>query len=167
MNRNSTSLSCVAVLLLLGPTVVRADENAAQQIKFETHVAPILQLRCLKCHGEGKLEGGLDLRRKFTIVKGGDSGSAMVAGQPDESLLVQKIDKGEMPPAEEGRLDDKQRALIRRWVAAGAPLVAAQEPPLDETETPSRVSDEDRRFWSFQPPRRAPLPAVQIGRAHV
>src|SRR5947207_6424852 len=67
-------------------------------VLFETHVLPILETRCFKCHGEGKTKGGLDLRRKFTILKGGDSGPALVPGKPKESLLVERIDKGEMPP---------------------------------------------------------------------
>ena len=84
--------------------------------KFEADIAPILEARCLKCHGDGKLEAGLDLRRRFLIVKGGDSGAGFVEGKPDESLLIQKIDADEMPPKDEGRLDDKQKALLRRWV---------------------------------------------------
>src|SRR3954468_23020747 len=87
-----------------------------ERITFEKQIAPILQARCTKCHGDGKLEGGLDLRRKFLIFKGGDSGAAVVDGKPEESLLVEKISKGEMPPKEEGKLDAKQQDLIRRWV---------------------------------------------------
>ena len=59
-----------------------------------------------------------------------------------------------MPPKEEGPLDTKQRELIRRWIAAGAPLAGPTEQPLDEAEPPSRVSDEDRQFWAFQLPVR-------------
>src|SRR5262249_40676268 len=57
------------------------------------------------------------------------------------------------------------RELIRRWVAAGAPLAQPKEPPLRETEATARVSEEDRRFWAFQPPRRPPVPRVSaVGR---
>ena len=134
-----------------------APAAADKSVTFEQHVAPILQARCVKCHGEGKLESGLDLRRKFLIVKGGDSGPAIVPGKPEESGLFTRLEKGEMPPKEEGRLDDKQRDLIRRWIAAGAPLAGEKERPLEEAEAPRRVSPEDREFWSFKPPVR-PLP---------
>ena len=140
---------------------VATSRAADERITFEQQIAPILQARCVKCHGEGKLEGGLDLRRKYLLTKGGDSGSALVDGKPDESLLIEKITKGEMPPKEEGKLDDKQIDLIRRWVAAGAPIAGDQEAPLEAADPPSRISEEDRKFWSFVPPVRPPLPAVR------
>ena len=128
--------------------------------KFETDIAPILEARCVKCHGEGKLEAGLDLRRKFLIAKGGDSGTALIPGKPEESLLLQKIAADEMPPKEEGRLDEKQKALLKRWVASGAMTVAEKEAPLDEGDQPSRLSDEDRHFWAFQPLRQPAVPDI-------
>ena len=114
----------------------------------------------MKCHGDGKLEAGLDLRRRFLIVKGGDSGAGLVEGNPDESLLLQKIDADEMPPKDEGRLDDKQKALLRRWIASGAKTVAEKEAPIDEAEQASRLSDEDRAFWAFQPPKKPAVPRL-------
>jgi hypothetical protein len=140
-----------------GPLLRAADAP----VLFETHVLPILETRCFKCHGEGKTKGGLDLRRKFTILKGGDSGPALVPGKPKESLLVERIEKGEMPPAKDEALSARQRELIRLWVSAGAPLARAKEPPLQEAEVTTRLSDEDRRFWAFQPPKRPPIPPVK------
>ena len=64
----------------------------------------------MKCHGAGKLEGGLDLRGDPTMLKGGDSGPAVVLGKPEESLLVQRIESGEMPPGKKGQLDKEERA---------------------------------------------------------
>ncbi|MCE9526734.1 MAG: PSD1 and planctomycete cytochrome C domain-containing protein, partial [Planctomycetales bacterium] len=115
----------------------------------------------VKCHGEGKLEGGLDLRRRFLLLKGGDSGAALVEGKPEQSLLIEKISKGEMPPKEEGKLDDKQLDLIRRWVASGAPIAGDKELPLETAEPPSRITAEDRKFWSFVPPVRPSLPVLK------
>ncbi|TXT21930.1 MAG: hypothetical protein FD138_3917, partial [Planctomycetota bacterium] len=147
----------VAVIGLSGfGAAVNADDLPVP--KFESDIAPILEARCLKCHGDGKLEAGLDLRRRFLILKGGDSGASFVEGKPEESLLLQKIAADEMPPKDEGRLDDKQKALLRRWIASGAKTVAEKEPPLDEAEQASRVSDEDRAFWAFQPPKRPAVP---------
>src|SRR4051794_19174892 len=65
-----------------------------------------------------------------------------------------------MPPAKEEALSPRQRELIKQWVQAGAPLASAKEPPLVESEVPSRVSAEDRRFWAFQPPRRHAVPEI-------
>jgi hypothetical protein len=150
--------ACALLGLLLPASPLRAG---GKRVLFETDVLPILQARCLKCHGDGKIKGGLDLRRKATLLEGGDSGPALVPGKPGDSLLIQKVEKGEMPPPKEGALDNRQREILRRWVADGAPLARAQEPPLQETETPARVSDEDRRFWAFQPARRPPVPRVK------
>lgn len=163
-NRHLKATASVLVPLFAAITAA-AQETAPtvpdRSITFEQHVAPILEARCVKCHGEGKLESGLDLRRKFLIVKGGDSGPAIVPGKPEESGLFTRLEKGEMPPKEEGRLDDKQRELIRRWIAAGAPLAGEKERPLDEAEAPRRISPEDREFWSFKPPVRKSPPVVK------
>lgn len=148
-------LGCVGVTQSLAV----ADEGPAP--KFESDIAPILEARCLKCHGDGKLEAGLDLRRRFLILKGGDSGAGFVEGKPEESLLLQKIDADEMPPKEEGRLDDKQKTLLRRWISGGAKTVAEKEAPIDDAEQASRVSDEDRAFWSFQPPKKPRIPEIE------
>ncbi|MEX1231073.1 MAG: DUF1553 domain-containing protein [Planctomycetaceae bacterium] len=140
-----------------------ADPPAETQneILFESDIAPLLEARCVKCHGGEKLEGGLDLRRRFTILKGGDSGTAIVPEKPDESLLLEKIESGEMPPPDEEPLDEQQTHLLRQWVLTGARLKNETEPPLEESAAVSRVTEEDRRFWSFQPPVKSPVPAVQ------
>jgi len=148
----------VVFSLFAGDRAVADDE-----LDFETHVAPILQLRCGKCHGDEKLEAGFDVRRKFTIVAGGDSGSALVDGKPDESLLWQRIGKKEMPPPDEGQLDEAQKSVLRRWIEAGAKTRQSPERPLEEKDIPSRITAEDRNFWSFQSPQRRPLPAVRDG----
>ncbi len=156
------------ILILIGSIAavayakVRAIAADAPIPKFEVDIAPIFETRCVKCHGDGKLEAGLDVRRRFALVKGGDSGTALVPGKPDESLLIQKLIAEEMPPKEEGRLDARQLELIRRWVASGAPIAGDKEAPLDEAELASRVSDEDRAFWAFQPPKRPAVPLAKI-----
>jgi hypothetical protein len=146
--------------IFCGAVSAQAEDKS---VTFERDIAPLIEARCLKCHGGEKLEGGLDLRRRSLIEKGGDSGAAIVSAKPDESLLIQKVEKGEMPPKEEGALDQKQKDLFRRWIAAGAPLAGEKEQPLDDAEPPSRVTAEDRSFWSFKPPVRPPLPVVQHG----
>ena len=153
-------LSLLVVLLSVVGVSRRAAAEETPVPKFETDIAPILATRCLKCHGDGKLEAGLDLRRRFLIIKGGDSGAGFVAEKPDESLLIQKIMADEMPPKDEGRLDEKQKALLKRWVATGAKTVAEKETPIDEAEQASRLSDEDRAYWAFQPPKRPPVPRL-------
>ncbi|MBI2825263.1 MAG: PSD1 domain-containing protein [Planctomycetia bacterium] len=128
-------------------------------ITFEKQVAPILTARCGKCHAGDKIEAGLDVRRRAALVAGGDSGTALVPGKPDESLLIKRVDAGEMPPDGETGLDEKEKQVLRQWIAAGAPAEKAEEPPLDAPA--ARVSEEDRNFWAFRPPVRPEMPTVR------
>ena len=155
------TLSTVVSLICRSEVSHRGHAADDAPPKFETDILPILEARCVKCHGDGKLEAGLDLRRRFLILKGGDSGAGFVTGKPEESLLIQKIDADEMPPKDEGRLDDKQKTLLKRWIASGAMTAAEKEKPLDEGDQPSRLSDEDRKFWAFQSPQRPAVPEVR------
>ncbi|MSR58211.1 MAG: DUF1553 domain-containing protein [Planctomycetaceae bacterium] len=138
-----------------------ARVQATTMLNFEDDIVPILQVRCLKCHGDEVRKGGLDLRRKFTIAQGGDGGPALVPGKPDESLILDMIEKNEMPPKDEEPLDAKQIDLLKRWVAGGAPTKTAAELPLEVAETEPGISAEDRDFWSFRPPMRPPVPDVR------
>ena len=145
-----------------GAATLVAAQVDGQPLAFESQVRPVLQAHCVKCHGEKSVKGGLDLRRGETLLQGGDSGPAVVPGNKDESLLIQKIESGEMPPPKEGRLEKKQQELIRRWVTEGARLtdVTSPGPRRSGEETAHRVSDDDRRFWAFQPPARPEAPRV-------
>ena len=129
-------------------------------------VLPILQLRCTVCHGTRKQEGGLDLRSRAAMLKGGKSGPAIVPGKPAESLLLKRIHDGEMPPHRElvnysvKPMETGEIALLSKWIEQGAKadqlptnVVRGNKDPL--------VSDEDRQFWSFQPPRRPVVPMVK------
>ncbi|MDA0834127.1 MAG: PSD1 and planctomycete cytochrome C domain-containing protein [Planctomycetota bacterium] len=145
------------------PSAVAFDDPAAdvlREIFFETDIVPLLEAHCLKCHGGEKLEGGLDLRRRFTIVKGGDSGTALSIGKPGESLLLEKIESGEMPPPDEEPLDKEKKQLLREWILGGAKLKNETELPLEESDAAKRVTAEDRAFWSFQSPVKLPIPTV-------
>ena len=126
-------------------------------------VYPILQLRCVVCHGGRKQEGKLDLRSRASILKGGQSGPAAVLGQPDQSLLLKKIHDGSMPPRRDlvaasiKVIEPAEIDRVSRWIADRMPL--APDPPTSG-QTPA-VTDEERAFWSFQKPRRMPVPTVK------
>ena len=83
------------LIVLLGLAALTAP---ADTISFERHIRPIFQTHCFHCHGEdGAKKGGLDVRLKRLLVQGGKSGAAIVAKEPAQSLLLQKIRSGEMP----------------------------------------------------------------------
>jgi mono/diheme cytochrome c family protein len=126
---------------------------------FNAQVRPILKAYCLECHGEAAApKGGLDLRLRRLILRGGESGPAVVAGRPDESLLVRRLQKGEMPPRKK-KVPAAEIDVIRRWVAAGAPV----EAPEPETLAAGfQITDDDRQFWAFQPVRRPAVPDLAM-----
>src|SRR5689334_7172290 len=92
-----------------------SSSHADQPLTFEQHVRPILKAHCFQCHGEeDEREGSLDLRLVRLISKGGDSGPAIISGKSAESLIVQRLSAGEMPPEGKGKpLAAKQIETIR------------------------------------------------------
>ena len=118
-------------------------------------IRPIMMLRCTVCHGSRRQEGGLDLRTRESMLKGGKSGPAMVLGNPTESLLLKRILAAEMPPRDKllpsgvkimpsGELDK-----LTRWITLGAPEVEITADGAT-AEPDTIVTDEDRKFWAFQ-----------------
>jgi len=125
---------------------------------FEKDIRPILKAHCFECHGEGeKLKGGLDLRLRRLMLKGGDEGPVIVPGKPDRSPLFQLVDSGEMPKREK-KLTREQVALIKQWIATGA-KTARPEPA--EIGKGAGITVEERAFWSFQPIRQPTIPKTK------
>jgi hypothetical protein len=152
--RLSHAVAVVAVSLGLTASV-RADDQSPTT--FERHVRPILKAYCLDCHGGGaELKGKLDLRLARTARQGGKQGPALIPGKPEESLLLDRVRDGEMPPGEK-KVPPAQVAVIERWISQGARTLR------DEPESLSPgidITPEDRAFWAFQPIRRTEPPSV-------
>ncbi|MGH7134852.1 MAG: c-type cytochrome domain-containing protein, partial [Pirellulales bacterium] len=146
---------------LVFPAVLLAGRLAeGAETTYEQHVRPILKTHCFQCHGEeGKREGGLDVRLKRLIEQGGESGAAIVPLKPDESLLVEKIRSGEMPPIDK-KLSAEQIATVVRWVASGAKT--ARPEPEQAGDAPL-FTDEERNYWAFQPICRPTVPTCGAG----
>ncbi len=165
----SRDISWFAGAVLSFALLMAGNLHAAEQAKpgdknrltFEQHVVPILKAHCLACHGEKLRKGGLDLRRKFTIAKGGDSGSALTAGKPDDSLLIEMITSGQMPPKGKPRPSAKDVEVLKQWIASGAAIQEKTEQPLaDDDGTEIEVTESDRAFWSFRSVVRPAVPDV-------
>ncbi|MEX0611517.1 MAG: DUF1549 domain-containing protein, partial [Pirellulales bacterium] len=146
--------SYAASALLVCTSGAYRSAAADEPPSFERDVWPILAAHCAGCHGENKREAALDLRSVEALRTGGESGPALVQKRPEESLLYQRVAAGEMPPDDRKKLDDDQIAVLRDWIAAGAPAAD----PLRSAD--ATVSDHDRQFWAFQPLSRPPAPAV-------
>src|SRR5581483_11899045 len=92
--RRARFLIAVCLALLVGSAVHAADETGVEF--FEKRVRPILVARCYECHSEKseKLKGGLRLDSRSAVLKGGETGPAVVPGKPKESLLIDAINYG-------------------------------------------------------------------------
>jgi mono/diheme cytochrome c family protein len=100
----------------------KANERApAPPPSFGTDVLPLFQAKCARCHGEQARKADLDLRSLAGVLRGGESGAAVVPGKPEESLLYEKVRDGTMPPGKKDRLSETEVGVIRRWIAAGGP----------------------------------------------
>jgi len=86
---------------------------------FERDIAPIFKENCTMCHGGPTPQAELDLTGEQGVFKGGKSGKVIVPGSSVQSLLIEKIASGTMPPGK-NKLDEKAVSLIRRWIDAGA-----------------------------------------------
>ena len=146
------TLATVAVLIVSHCHLNSLGAN--ESLTFERHVRPIFKAQCFHCHGEqNELSGGLDLRLVRLMVGGGDSGAAVVAEQPDASLLWERISADEMPEGPK-KLTREQKRIIRLWIQQGA-KTARPEP--DNIEDP-RFSFEELQHWAYQPVVKPPLP---------
>jgi mono/diheme cytochrome c family protein len=143
----------IALALVSLSGVISAE--AGEALSFERDVRPIFKAYCLDCHGGGEtLKGGLDLRLKRFAVRGGESGPAVVAGRPGDSLLVERLKNGEMPPGEK-KVPADQIAVIERWVAEGAVTLRSEPERLDPG---INLTPEERGYWAYQPVRRPSPP---------
>jgi len=120
-------------------------------------IIPIMLRHCTTCHNHRRREGGLDLRTRAAMLRGGKSGPALVPGEPAKSLMLQKILAKQMPPL--GVFDtgvtpppEAEIEKLKRWIAQGAPEVDVR-PDVAGTQPEPLVSDRDRQFWAFRSPR--------------
>ena len=136
-----------------------APQMSADDLQFfESQVRPLLTDHCYECHaGESRiLRGGLRLDHRAGWLRGGDSGPAIVPGDPQNSLLMQAVryESMEMPPA--GRLSEQQTAVLGEWIRRGAPDPRLEAPPAKLQPVDW---DAARKHWAFQPIPDAEPPA--------
>src|SRR5947207_250783 len=111
-------------VLLTASTAARADGQDAAVAFFEKQVRPLLAEHCHACHSAkaNKARGGLTLDSREALLKGGDTGPAVVPGRPEQSLLVTAVHGTrpdlQMPP--KGKLRPAQVAVFEKWVRDGA-----------------------------------------------
>lgn len=97
-------------------------------LTFEKHVLPIIEGKCKNCHNEDKKRGGLDLTSLAAVLKGGESGPAVLPGKLDKSLMWKTVRDNEMPPTP-NKLNPMERKILEEWIASGAKGMAVAQAP--------------------------------------
>lgn len=155
-----------AVVLLMGlcaSTAWGADDEAQRAALkfFENEVRPILATRCYECHSGKKQSGSLRVDNITYLITGGDSGPALVAGDPDKSILIEAIryqdPDFQMPP--KAKLPDNEIAVLEKWIKLGTPW-PANEASRDQVDE-FGFTEADRKYWAFQPLTKPTPPAVK------
>src|SRR5262249_52434271 len=158
------SVATVAVLLIWVSRMPAAEPDARGVEFFETKIRPVLVEHCYSCHSPEakKIRGGLLVDTRDGLLKGGDSGPAIVPGTPAKSLLLHALrqtDDLRMPP--KGKLPDAVVADFTRWIEMGAPDPRQPKSSATPRRTAFRITDEDRNHWAFRPVADPAVPAVR------
>jgi hypothetical protein len=144
------SIAALAVWMVAGGCL-----PASAAVDFERDVQPILEDHCIDCHGDDKQKSGLRLDTALGLLRGGESGEALlVDGKSSESYLMKRVtsevEKDAMPRKGK-RLSAKEVAILRQWIDEGPTIPGAE------------AAREDLKFrtdhWSFQLVKRPALPA--------
>lgn len=141
-------------VLLLGAVPLFGQQDGPAF--FETNIRPLLVQQCLGCHSAESrpVMGGLRLDTRDTAIKGGSRGSAIIPGNPEDSLLVKAIRHTagalKMPPGP--KMKDADVALLAKWIEMGAPWGTVAREAAKPTQ---------QKFWAFVPPLSPAVPAVK------
>jgi hypothetical protein len=159
MKRTGMLMLALACLISRAEADESRDFTEQQLTFFETKIRPVLVEHCYECHAAGAkiVQGGLRVDHHAGLLRGGDSGPAIVPKQAEQSLLLKALryDEFEMPP--KGKLTDSVIKDFEAWIAMGAPdpREAIADPPIRSTDL-----EEGRKHWSFQPVADPPAPTV-------
>ncbi len=128
---------------------------------FEKNIRPLLVAECYECHSGAKKKGGLTLDTRDGVLKGGESGPALVPGNAETSRLIKAVRRADpdlqMPP--KTSLTARQVADLVAWVKMGAPDPRVGPPSAVATGgTWPEIFAARRTWWSFQPVKVPSVP---------
>jgi hypothetical protein len=150
--------ACLLATALSAAPAAAQTRPADAEIFFEVKVRPVLAARCFKCHGGDKVSGGLRVDSRAALLKGGDSGPAVVPGDPARSLLIKAVRHTDadlrMPPQK--KLPEAVVADLSAWVKQGAYW------PASRAGTPFAYE----KHWAFRPVKKVEPPPDPSGWAH-
>ncbi len=152
-----------SILFILAVSGASARAQSPDALKFfEGKVRPLLVQQCQECHGAQKHKGGLRLDNLPYILQGGEQGAAIVPHKPEESLLIKAVEYADkdmqMPP--DGKMSARDIETLKQWIAMGAPWPEAEAASARLARKPGQITDEDRRWWAFQPVAQPKVPVL-------
>jgi hypothetical protein len=163
ISRSLAALSGVVLLTLLLRAAEPAKQFSADEVAFfEKQVAPILEARCVKCHGGEKVRGELRLTTRAHVLKGGNIGPAFSPAKPDASTLlraINRIDGLEMPPKE--KLSAREIETLTKWVKMGLPWAPGRVLAANDPAKGGVVTEEAKKYWCYQPVKPPDVPNVK------
>lgn len=161
--RFPSSLVLVACLVAGGAFAADDDAQRAAMTFFENDVRPILVNKCYDCHSKTKQKGGLRVDHIGYLKTGGDTGPAVVPGDPEKSPLMEAVrwtnDDFQMPPKNNGgKMPDAEIAILEKWIKLGAPWPEDSAKKVVVTE--GGFTEEQRNYWFFKPVAKVSPPKV-------
>lgn len=167
MNRTyHKSLSALVSMLLAlcaAPLAAWAQTATPSDLEFfEKEIRPLLVEHCYSCHSgtSEKLQASLRVDSREALVRGGDSGPAIVPGDVDASIFIQAIryESYEMPP--KGKLADDEIKAFEKWVAMGAPWPEGDQPSDSNVVPEFDLKKRKSEHWAWQPVTKPELPTI-------
>lgn len=116
---------------------------------FDAAVAPVIATKCLSCHNNNKMKGGLNMSDFQLLQKGGKNGAIFTAGNPDSSIMIERMlldmdDKKHMPPKGKFQLTENEILLFTKWIETGANATKTYH-SLDKSDSLKLMIDEIRK----------------------
>ena len=164
------ALAIFCLLPLLSAAAAETAELSPEQVEFfESRIRPVLAQDCYECHRSGeKVRGGLALDSRAGVMAGGDSGAAVVPGDPAASLLLKMIrhqvdDENLKMPKAGAQLEPEVIADFEKWIAMGVP--DPRDKPVSDQQVAAdtewqAVLERRKSWWSFQPIVAPVVPSV-------
>jgi len=149
----------LATLVVWGASVLAAGDDQAEK------AVALLDSRCFKCHSHsaGKNKGGLVMDSLAGLTTGGESGAALIPGDPAKSLFLQNIletDPDVMMPPKGERLTKDEVTLLQDWVKSGATWPKSRtKAPVAGRYLPGTIGVKEKGWWAYQAVKLPELPA--------
>ena len=145
--------------------VQKSKTASPEMVKFfEKEVKPILKDNCFRCHGDReKVRGGLNLTSQAGLLKGGDTGPAVLLKSPEKSLFLKMInyvdDYHQMPPR--GKLPMKELDILTKWVNSGIPWTPGDTGKTVVKKEEPAITEKDRNYWAYKKVTRPDVPDIK------